>query len=124
MALEKLGESLSADRFTHVEVNKFVSTPEQLQALRLCQELGDPDHKNIYLHLCKYTAPGLIEEALSFVRDAQARDKGKLFCWKVKQLRLAWQAAGKNPHRAVTPRPRRPKIVPPAAPVVEQLPLF
>lgn len=100
MALERLGASLDKARFSRpVEVNKYISTPEQLLALRLAHELDDLAHKNLYLHWSKHLAGGLLEETLSFVIDAKARNKGALFAWKLKQLRQQWQEQGKNPYR-------------------------
>ena len=109
MALEKLANSLNPQRLQETKVNRYVSTPEQLLALRIAQELGDADHKDIYLHLCKYTQTALIEQALRFVADANARSKGKLFSWKVKQLRQEWLSKGKNPNREVIPKRVKPK---------------
>jgi hypothetical protein len=100
MALEKLTAS-DWKRFEGREVNRFVSTPEQLLALKICQVLGDETHKGFYLRLCKYTKAAIIEQALSFVVDAQVENKGKLFSWKVKQIRQEWREQGKNPRREV-----------------------
>jgi hypothetical protein len=105
MALEKIGgASFNVERFSRMDVNRYVSTPEQLLALKLAKQLGDEKHKALYLRLCKYVQTRLIEEALSFVSDAQARDKGKLFLWKVKQLRQEWQEAGRDPRRVIKER--------------------
>lgn len=100
MALERLGASLDHSRFSKpAEVNRYISTPEQLLALRLAHELDDLAHKNLYLHWSKHLVSGLLEEALSFAIDAKARNKGALFAWKLKQLRVSWQEQGKNPYR-------------------------
>ena len=123
MALEKLGASLDTQRFSRVEVNKYVSTPEQLLALRICRELDDEAHKTLYLHLCKYTQAAIIEDAMSFVKDARARDKRKLFSWRVKQLRAAWKNAGKNPDRQPPVKKNAVKKAK-KPPVPEQLALF
>ena len=118
MALEKLGAHLDTSRYLKREVNRYVSTPEQLLALRLCRELNDEAHKTLYLHLCKHTRPELIEAALRFVSDANAHSKGKLFSWKIKQLRAQWRKEGKNPNRNLS------VAVPTAAGSSEQLSLF
>jgi hypothetical protein len=117
MALEKLGVGLDQQRFKARQVNRFVSTETQLLALKLAQMLDDNEHKELYLHLSKYLQTGLLEQAASFVSDAQARDRGKLFSWKVKQLRQEWLAAGKNPYREVKKKTKRKKKP-------QQLPLF
>ena len=101
MAFEKLSVNLDRQRILEPEYNPYVSTPEQLLALQIARQLDDEQHKTIYLHLCKHTKPEIIREALSFVSDAQARHKGKLFCWKVKQLRNQWQSEQRNPNRVL-----------------------
>jgi len=45
-------------------------------------------HKSLYMKLAKETPRGLLDSARSFVKDAQnARSKGRLFMWKLKQLK-------------------------------------
>ena len=112
MALEKLSSSLDLSRYVKKdtttlmpevvaaqEKNRYVSTPEQLRALQLCRELDDPEHKIYYLSLCKRLKPEIIDAAISFVSDAQARSKAKLFMWQVKQLTRRYRAQGLNPNR-------------------------
>ncbi|MBQ6154782.1 hypothetical protein IJI99_02795 [bacterium] len=90
------------------KVNTRISTPTQLEALQLCDFLGDRAHKSFYLRLCKFTRPEIIAAAKSFVADADsARSKGALFAWKVKQLRQQWQAEGKNPNNELPPSTRK-----------------
>lgn len=110
MALERLSASLDVKRYQRpVEVNKYVSTPEQLLALRLAASLDDREHKRLYLHWAKHLQAGLLEEALSFALDAHAQNKGALFAWKLKQLRQQWLAEGKNPQRKVVKRTGKKK---------------
>jgi hypothetical protein len=55
----------------------------------LAQELGDMSHKSLYMKLAKDTPRILLERARSFVKDAEnARSKGRLFMWKLKELKL------------------------------------
>lgn len=54
---------------------------------RLAVELDDMAHKSLYIKMAKTYPRKLLEQALSFVSDAQARSKGKLFMWKVKELK-------------------------------------
>lgn len=68
--------------------NKTVSREFQLYAYDLAVELDDLAHKSLYMRLAKTTPRGLMETARSFVKDASnARSKGKLFMWKLKQLK-------------------------------------
>lgn len=114
MALEKIS-SADLGRFATVEVNKRISTKEQLRGLQIARELNDEKNKEIYLSLCKRFQEGIIEEALRFVIDSKAESRAKLFMWKVKQLRQEWQTLGKNPLKEVTTKPRRHKKIKPAA---------
>ncbi len=54
---------------------------------RLAVELDDLQHKSLYIKMAKDVDRGVLERALSFVKDANAKSKAKLFMWKVKQLR-------------------------------------
>ena len=69
--------------------DKTVSREFQLYAYDLAVELEDLPHKSLYMRLAKTTPRGLMETARSFVKDAaNARSKGRLFMWKLKELKL------------------------------------
>lgn len=55
---------------------------------RLAVELGDMEHKSLYIKMAKDVDRGILERALSFVSDANAQSKARLFMWKVKQLKI------------------------------------
>ncbi|HKC04384.1 MAG TPA: hypothetical protein VKC54_00710 [Patescibacteria group bacterium] len=68
--------------------DKYVSREFQKYAYDLALELNDLPHKSLYMKLAKTTSRGLMESARSFVKDAaNARSKGRLFMWKLKQLK-------------------------------------
>jgi hypothetical protein len=70
------------------DTDKYVSREFQKYAYDLAVELGDLPHKSLYMRLAKDTPRGLMEKARSFVKDAEnARSKGRLFMWKLKQLK-------------------------------------
>ncbi len=55
---------------------------------RLALELDDMAHKSLYMRLSKTLDRGMLEQALSFVSDAQsAKNKARLFMWKLQQLK-------------------------------------
>ena len=57
---------------------------------QLAVDLDDMDHKSLYIKLAKTTPRVWLEQAKSFVHDAHtARSKGRLFMWKLKQIKLA-----------------------------------
>lgn len=67
----------------------FITQEFQDFAYRLAVALDDLPHKSIYFSLAKKVDRSLLENALSFVQDANAKSKAKLFMWKVKELRKA-----------------------------------
>ncbi len=67
----------------------YISQEFQDYGYRLAVELEDLAHKSLYIRLAKTSPRALLEQARSFVSDAKADSKAKLFMWKLKQLRLA-----------------------------------
>jgi len=60
---------------------------------RLAIELDDMKHKSLYMRMAKTENRQNLEHALSFVSDAQAKSKARLFMWKVKELRTKKKGA-------------------------------
>jgi hypothetical protein len=84
--LTSIGDVLS--KYKLDDTDKYVSREFQKYAYDLAEELGDMDHKSLYMKLAKETPRGLMESARSFVKDAQnARSKGRLFMWKLGELK-------------------------------------
>lgn len=83
--LLQLGDLLK--KYTPKEKNKYVSREFQDYGYRLAAELSDIEHKSLYIRLAKSTDRALLEAARTFVIDSNARSKGKLFMWKLKQLK-------------------------------------
>jgi len=69
--------------------DKYVSREFQKYGYNLAMELGDPEHKSLYIKLSKDIPRPILEKARYFVKDANARSKGRLFMWKLKELRKA-----------------------------------
>ena len=68
--------------------DKFISAEFQKYGYDLAVELDDLSHKALYIKLAKTTPRNLLESAKSFVKDADnARSKGRLFMWKLKELK-------------------------------------
>ena len=67
--------------------DKYVSREFQKYGYDLAVELGDMAHKALYIKLSKETPRPVLEKARYFVKDAKARSKGKLFMWKLKELK-------------------------------------
>lgn len=67
--------------------DKYISREFQAYGIYLSESLGDYKHKALYIRLAKTVPRAILEKALSFVKDSNARNKGRLFMWKMKELR-------------------------------------
>jgi hypothetical protein len=86
VTFKSIGDVLS--KYKVDDTDKYVSREFQKYAYDLAVELNDLPHKSLYMRIAKDTPRGLLETARSFVKDAQnARSKGRLFMWKLKQLK-------------------------------------
>ena len=55
---------------------------------RLADELNDPKHRSLYLKLAKTENRGFLEAArTTALASEKATEKGKIFMWKLKQLK-------------------------------------
>lgn len=67
--------------------DKYISREFQSYGIFLSETLGDYKHKALYIRLAKTVPRAILEKALSFVKDSNARNKARLFMWKMKELR-------------------------------------
>lgn len=67
--------------------DKYVSREFQTFAVHLSEKLGDTRRKGIYMRLAKTIPRAILEEALRFVIDSNARNKTALFMWKLKEMK-------------------------------------
>lgn len=74
-------------KFNPIE-DKYISREFQSYGIYLAETLGDYKHKALYIRLAKNIPRAILEKALSFVKDANATSKPKLFMWKMKKLRM------------------------------------
>ncbi len=70
---------------------KYISREFQSFGLYLTQKLQDEKHKSLYMRLAKTQPRYLLDEALSFVLNSNADNKGALFMWKFKELKNAFK---------------------------------
>jgi len=66
--------------------DKYVSREFQTFGIHLAKKLGDERRKGLYMKLAKTVPRAILEEALRFVIDANARNRAALFMWKLKEL--------------------------------------
>lgn len=82
--MQKIGQILK--NFKPVE-DKYISREFQSFGIYLSEELDDYKHRGLYIKLAKTIHRSILEKALSFVSDSNAKNKGALFMWKLKSLR-------------------------------------
>ena len=67
--------------------DKYISREFQTFGIHLAESLDDYKHKSLYIKLAKTVHRAVLEEALSFAIDSNAKNKGALFMWKLKELK-------------------------------------
>lgn len=82
--MQKIGDILV--KFNPLE-DKYISREFQSYGIYLAETLDDYKHKSLYIRLAKTVPRAILEKALSFVKDAKADSRAKLFMWKMKKLR-------------------------------------
>lgn len=76
--------------------DKYISREFQSFGIHLAEELDDYKHRSLYIKLAKTVHRSILEKALSFVVDSNARNKVALFMWKVGQLKAGNQQINKS----------------------------
>ena len=66
--------------------DKYVSREYQSFGVYLSEKLQDEKRKSLYIKFAKTIYRPLLEKALRFVVDSNARNKAALFMWKLKEL--------------------------------------
>jgi len=66
--------------------DKYVSREYQSFSVYLSEKLHDEKRKSLYIKFAKTIHRPLLEKALRFVVDSNARSKAALFMWKLKDL--------------------------------------
>jgi hypothetical protein len=70
------------------KASKYVTKEFQDYGLRLAKNLNDMDHKSLYIKLAKNEDRNLLQKAQSFTMDyPNARNKAKIFMWKLKEIK-------------------------------------
>jgi hypothetical protein len=66
--------------------DKYISREYQSFGVYLSQKLDDEKHKSMYIKFAKTLPRPVLEEALRFVIDSNARKKAALFMWKLREM--------------------------------------
>lgn len=72
-------------RFDPLE-DKYISREFQAFGVHLAEKLEDERKKSLYIKLAKQIPRAILEQALRFVVDSKARNKGALFMWKLREM--------------------------------------
>ncbi|MBI2420945.1 MAG: hypothetical protein HYV38_02590, partial [Candidatus Levybacteria bacterium] len=67
--------------------DKYISREFQAYGIHLAEELDDYKHRGLYIRLAKTHPRALLEKAFTFCVDSNAKNKGALFMWRLKQLK-------------------------------------
>jgi len=82
--MQTVGDILKT--FNPVE-DKYISREFQSYGIYLAEQLDDYKHKSLYIRLAKTVPRAILEKALSFVKDANANSRARLFMWKIGKLK-------------------------------------
>lgn len=82
--MQQIGKILSL--FNPLE-DKYISREFQAYGIYLAETLGDYKHKSLYIRLAKTVPRAVLEKALTFVKDAKATSRPRLFMWKMAKLK-------------------------------------
>lgn len=74
------------NKFNPLE-DKYISREFQSYGIFLSEELLDYKHRALYIRLAKTVPRAILEKALNFVKDSNAKSRAKLFMWKLAKLR-------------------------------------
>ena len=83
-SMQRIGDILT--KFNPIE-DKYISREFQSYGIYLSEQLEDYKHKALYIRLAKTVPRAILEKALSFTKDSNAKSKARLFMWKMKKLK-------------------------------------
>lgn len=66
--------------------DKYVSREFQSYGVYLSEKLGDGKRIGLYVKFAKTIPRPVLEQALRFVVDANAKNRAALFMWKLKEM--------------------------------------
>ncbi len=76
--------------------DKYISREFQSYGIYLSEELNDSKHKGLYIKLAKTVHRSILEKALSFAVDSNAKNKGALFMWKLTEFKKLGNSKSKK----------------------------
>jgi hypothetical protein len=82
--------------------DKYVSREFQSYGVHLAETLNDYKHKALYIKMSRDIPRAILDKALTFCVDSNAKNKGALFMWKLKEMGV-WKSKAKS-------KPKQPSI--------------
>ena len=87
-SIKPINELLASNDFWNRHSKRYVTKEFQDYGYRLSLKLNDPKHTSLYIKLAKDEKRVYLEEALRFAVDyPKAKNKGRIFMWKLKQIK-------------------------------------
>lgn len=84
--MKKIGNIINEIKFK--DRPKNLTKEFQVYGVYLAETLGDTKHYSLYIKLAKNYPREMLESALNFCKDYRgAKSKGRLFMWKLKQVK-------------------------------------
>lgn len=87
--------------------DKYISREFQSFGVFLAEKLGDMRRKALYIKYSKEIPRPILEQAYRFVIDSQARNKGALFMWKLRELGVFEKFKLSSPKRKKAPAKKK-----------------
>jgi len=88
--------------------DRYISREFQAFGLYLAKKLQDEKRKSLYIKLAKTLPRPVLEKALRYVIDSNARNKGALFMWKLKDLGILTQSKKTKINLKSSRKPKKP----------------
>ncbi|MGI5897703.1 MAG: hypothetical protein ACOX6Q_00910 [Candidatus Dojkabacteria bacterium] len=77
--------------------HKYISKEYQIYGLRLAGKLDDKKRMTMYIKWAKEKPRAILEQAMSFTSDyPNAKEKSRIFMWKVKELEKEYKLKKKK----------------------------
>ena len=75
--------------------DKYISREYQGFGVYLSEKLSDSAHKSMYIRFARDIPRPILEAALRFVIDSNAKNRAALFMWKLKEMGAFQKTKGK-----------------------------
>lgn len=93
-----LTERKDTSQKSFVDRHKYVTREFQDYGYRIAAKLGETKNASLYIKLAKEKPRAFLDQAFSFAVDyPNAKNKGRIFMWKLKELENSAKSGEKTP---------------------------